>query len=77
MYIVYIVELTYTLDMDDIVRMGTKEFRDDIGHRVEAAHFRREPTIVTRNDEPRAVLISYAEWAALRPAKPNSSAPVD
>jgi prevent-host-death family protein len=77
MYIVYSVGLSYTLDMDDIVRMGTKELRDELGRRVEAAHFRGEPTIVTRNDEPRAVLISYAEWmrsqeASSLPARPGA-----
>lgn len=73
MYIVYILGLTYTLDMEDVMRMGTKELRDAIGRRVEAAHFRDEPTIITRNDEPRAVLISYADWVASRP---DSARPV-
>ena len=48
--------------MSDAVRMGTKELRDQIGRRVDAAHFLHEPTIITRNGEPRAVMISYEEW---------------
>lgn len=55
----------YSSDMDE-TRMGTREMREHLGYRVDAAHFKGEPTIVTRNGEPRAVLISYAEWAALR-----------
>lgn len=46
----------------DVTRMGTREFRDDLGHRIDAAHYREEPTIIEKNGEPRAVLISYAEW---------------
>lgn len=49
--------------------MGTREVRDQLGHRVDAAHFRREPTIITSNGEPRAVLISYADWLALTAAQ--------
>ena len=40
--------------------MGTRELRDKISSRIDAAHFRHEPTIITRNGESRAVLISYA-----------------
>ena len=77
MCIVYIVGLTYTLDREDKVHMGTKELRDALGRRVEAAHFRGEPTVVTRNDEPRAVLISYADWVALWPAGARPVSPPD
>ena len=45
--------------------MGTRELREQLGHRVDAAHFLHEPTIVTRNGERRAVLISYADWEKL------------
>jgi len=43
--------------------------RDHLGRRVDAAHFRSEPTIITSNGEPRAVLIGYAEWLASRKAE--------
>ncbi len=45
-------------------RMGTRQFRDDLSNRIDAAWARGEPTIITRNGKPRAVLISYEEWAA-------------
>jgi len=46
----------------EIKRVGIRELRDSLGSRIDAAHFRREPTIITYNGEPRAVLIPYAEW---------------
>lgn len=46
--------------------MGSRELREKLGSRIDAAHFRREPTIVTSNGEPRAVLISHEEWLALQ-----------
>jgi len=42
--------------------MGTRELRDNLGSRIDAAHFRHEPTIVTHNGQPRAVLVSYEDW---------------
>lgn len=68
MYIVYIVYAAYHVGME-IKTLGTREFRDQISQRVDAAHFRHEPTIVSRNGEPRAVLIAYAEWRALQPTE--------
>jgi len=53
----------------EIRRMGSRELRDNLGSRVDAAHFHGEPTIITRNGEPRAVIISYAEWLASRKAE--------
>lgn len=43
--------------------MATTELRAGLGRQVDAAHFRGEPTIITRNGEPRAVLVPYAWWA--------------
>lgn len=51
----------YTLSMDELTRMGIREIRERITDRVEAAHFREEPTVVTKNDHPRAVLVSV-DW---------------
>ena len=48
--------------------MGTRELRDQISSRIDAAHFQGEPTIITHNGKPRAVLIPYAEWLALQEA---------
>jgi prevent-host-death family protein len=58
----YQVYREYHADMD-ATRMGTRELRDNLGHRIDAAHFRGEPTVITHNGEPRAVLIPYAAWA--------------
>jgi len=59
----------------DETRMGTREFRDDLGRRVDAAYFLHEPTIITRNGEPRAVLISYADWLASQKTEVRPSSP--
>jgi PHD/YefM family antitoxin component YafN of YafNO toxin-antitoxin module len=44
-------------------RMSVRELRDNLGRRVDVAHFTGEPTIVERHGEPRAVLVSYTWWA--------------
>ncbi len=51
----------------DMTRMGTRELRDQLGRRVDAAYYLAEPTVVTRNGEPRAVLIPYADWLKMQP----------
>lgn len=40
--------------------MNLREVRDTLGRRLEAAHFLNEATVVTKNGEPRGVLVSYA-----------------
>ena len=52
--------MMYAEVMNEPLRMGVRDFRNDVPIRIEAAHFRGEPTIITKNDEPRAVLVSYA-----------------
>ena len=49
--------------------MGAHEARDKLPSRIDAAHFRHEPTVITHNGEPRAVLISYEEWLAMSGAE--------
>lgn len=44
------------------VNMGTRELRDSLSSRIDAAHFRHEPTVITHNGQPRAVLVSYEDW---------------
>jgi prevent-host-death family protein len=44
--------------------MDARELRDRLGTRIDAAHLRHEPTVITQDGEPQAVLISYAEWLA-------------
>jgi prevent-host-death family protein len=46
-----------------VERMSVRELRDQLGRRIDIAHFTGEPTIVERHGEPRAVLVPYAWWA--------------
>lgn len=62
MYRVYIKRTLYTGSVSDTPHMGIKELRSDLGHRVDAAHFLGEHTVIEKNGEPRAVIISYAQW---------------
>lgn len=49
--------------------MNIRELRDQLGKRIDAAHFRNENTIITKNSsEPRAVLMSYETYLAMRAA---------
>lgn len=41
--------------------MPLMEARDALGQRVDAAHYADETTVITKNGQPRAVLVSY-EW---------------
>jgi len=54
----------YTEGMSEPLQMGVREFRAIAGRRIDAAHFLNQPTIITKNDEPRAVLVSYAWYEA-------------
>ena len=51
----------YTESMDEPQHMGIRDFRTEVTERVEAAHFREEPTVVTKNGQPRAVLVPV-DW---------------
>lgn len=51
----------YTLGMDELTRLGIREIRERITERVEEAHFREEPTVITKNGHPRAVVVSV-DW---------------
>lgn len=42
-------------------RKGVEDLRGELGKRVDAAFFAGEVTVVTKNGEPRAVLVPY-EW---------------
>lgn len=53
----YMVYTMYTEFMDEPQHMGIRDFRVEVTERVEAAHFREEPTVVTKNGHPRAVLV--------------------
>ena len=53
--------------------MSVSELRDQLGRRVDAAHYRGEPTVIEKSGEPRAVLVPYAWWAAVLAGSPGSS----
>lgn len=45
--------------------MPLVEARDALGQRVDAAHYADEATVITKNGQPRAVLVSYEWWSEL------------
>lgn len=42
--------------------MGVRELRDQLGKRIDAAHYLGESTVIDKSGEPRAVLVSYEWW---------------
>lgn len=46
--------------------MPLRETRASLGQRVDAAHFGDEVTIITKNGDPRAVIVSYTSYQQLR-----------
>jgi prevent-host-death family protein len=65
---VYRKAIAYHDGMTGTTTLGVRELRDNLGKRIDAAHFLGEHTIVKKNGEPRAVLVPYADWLASRPA---------
>lgn len=47
--------------MADIPEISLNQLRPVLGNVVDAAYHRGQPTVVTRNGKPRAVIVSY-EW---------------
>ncbi|MGC5009631.1 hypothetical protein ACLQ2R_02580 [Streptosporangium sp. DT93] len=43
--------------------MSVRQLRDQLGRRIDVAHFTGEPTVAERHGDPRAVLVSYIWWA--------------
>ena len=62
MYIMYIMESRYVTHMEDKV-VEIAELRRTLGDRIEAAHFRKEPTLIRhgKRRDLRAAIIP-AEW---------------
>ena len=69
---VYRVCWAYTPVMDTKT-MGVRDLRNDLGHRVDAAHYLGEVTVVTSNGEPRAAVVPYA-WLARLTGEPPPKA---
>jgi prevent-host-death family protein len=49
-------------------RKGVEDLRGELGKRVDAAFYAGDVTVVTKNGEPRAVLVPY-EWYRLAEAQ--------
>jgi hypothetical protein len=45
--------------------MPLREVRDSLGKRVDAAHYGQEFTVITKAEEPRAVLVPYSWFIAI------------
>ncbi len=45
--------------------MTLVEVREALGQRVDAAHYGDEVTVITKNGQPRAVLISFESYGDL------------
>lgn len=45
--------------------MSVRELRDELGRRIDAAHFLSQATVVTKNGEPRAALVPMGVFDAI------------
>lgn len=45
--------------------MAVREARDTLGQIVDAAHYANEVTVITKNGQPRAVVVSYEQYCTL------------
>lgn len=63
-YTLYSMDTVYSEYMTDIQRLGTRDARAELGRLVDEAHFRGQHVILTKNEEPRAVLVPYEWWLA-------------
>lgn len=45
--------------------MAMRDVRASLGQRVDAAHYADDVTVITKNGEPRAVLVSYEQYRIL------------
>lgn len=52
----------YTAFMSEPIQMGSRDARAQLGRLVDEAHFNGQQVVLTKNEEPRAVLVPYAWW---------------
>lgn len=52
----------YPVDMSDTRTLGSRDARAELGHLIDQAHYTGKHVILTKSDEPRAVLVSYEWW---------------
>lgn len=53
------------------VTVPLTHLRPVIGKRVDAAHYADEVTVITKNGQPHAVIVSYEMYRSLTEATPN------
>ncbi len=56
--------------------MGIVELRPVLGDRVDAAFYQGEPTVITKNDKPRAAIVPY-EWLERMLAERQAERPAE
>lgn len=47
-------------------RIATADLRNQIGRRIDNAHFKGEHLVIEKNGEPRAVLVPFSWWKEYR-----------
>ncbi|OUC97911.1 hypothetical protein CA984_09185 [Streptosporangium minutum] len=48
--------------MKSMEHTSTNDLRNQLGRRIDEAHYRGEHLVIEKNGEPRAVLVPYAWW---------------
>lgn len=54
-------------------RISATEFKSVLGERIDAAHYDRDDTIITKAGRPHAALVSYEWYRAQIEAEPNGT----
>lgn len=52
----------YSVGMESSETVGARDARKELGRLVDQAHFQKQHIVITKNDEPRAVLVPYSWW---------------
>lgn len=55
------------------VTVPLADLRPILGKRADAAHFADEDTVITKNGQPHAVIISYEKYRTLTDEDPNGT----
>jgi prevent-host-death family protein len=61
----YTVVMSDLVDEDGCARLSVRELREQLGHRIDVAHYKGEATVITKNGQPRAALISHEQYCNL------------
>ena len=52
----------YSRVMAETHTIGARDARPELGKLIDAAHYAGQHTILTKNEQPRAVLVPYEWW---------------